>query len=204
MTRPILNINEQEPIKHLQSWLTGLIAILLLFTQAPIKPKAEVIKTPLLTSERVDVRHYTKLTSNNQTNNRNIFVLGDSLDTRNHNENMRIERDNQTKRETISRQSPSLRYDPEVKIIGESSEQCVQYFKRVSGIQRPLGYAGSIQSQGQEPRVGAGALWKNYGHIGYVVVIEGDYLIINDSNWLKGKITQHRLLMSDVRGFIYN
>jgi len=88
-------------------------------------------------------------------------------------------------------------------IIGYSNEQCVQYFKRISGTTRPIGYAGNAQSQGNEPKIGAGALWKGVGHIGVVVGIDGNMLTVEDANWFYGKITRHYLPVSSFRGFIY-
>ena len=91
-----------------------------------------------------------------------------------------------------------------VEVIGESYEQCVETYKRLSGRNRSLGYAGNIPSQGDVPAVGAGALWRNYGHIGYVTAVNGDTVIVVDSNWVKGKLTRHTLSVDNFRGFIYN
>ena len=90
-----------------------------------------------------------------------------------------------------------------VQIIGESNLQCVEYYKQRAGISRSLGYAGRIKSQGDTPVVGAGALWKGVGHIGYVVAVFDNYLIVEDANWYKGKITRHILPYDSFRGFIY-
>lgn len=65
------------------------------------------------------------------------------------------------------------------------------------------GYAGSLQPEGQEPRIGAVALERDYGHVSLVVGIEGDYLILHDANWVKGAITERRVLKSTQRGYIY-
>ena len=145
-----------------------------------------------------DIRHYILRNLDNNGSDRLPFVLGTSLADKEAN---RLE---QERKENQRKPSPGLRYDSSVEIIGESKEQCVQFFKRVSGIQRTLGYAGTIRVQGQEPRVGAGALWENYGHIGIVRAIEGDTIVVDDSNWIKGKVTRHRLSINQLRGFIYN
>lgn len=91
-----------------------------------------------------------------------------------------------------------------VRIIGTSAEQCVAYFKRMTGITRPLGYAGSIPAQGGEPRIGAGALSAKYGHVSLVVAINGDMLTLHDANFQKNSITERVVNRSSQRGYIYN
>lgn len=90
-----------------------------------------------------------------------------------------------------------------VRIIGKSREQCVIYARRITGISAIQGYAGDIRSQGSEPRVGAGALERNYGHVSVVVAIDGDYLILHDANYIVGAITERRVHKSTQRGYIY-
>ena len=90
-----------------------------------------------------------------------------------------------------------------VEIIGESSEQCVEYYKRRSGVTRSLGFASNIPSQGSEPKIGAGALETSTGHISYVVAINGDSLILEDANWIKHHITRRTVPISSIRGYIY-
>lgn len=67
-----------------------------------------------------------------------------------------------------------------------------------------MGYAGDIPSQGDYPLVGAGALWRDYGHIGYITAVNGDMVTVVDANWIKGKLTEHTLPTDKFRGFIYN
>lgn len=90
-----------------------------------------------------------------------------------------------------------------VRIIGTSREQCVIYAKRITGNPKIRGYAGDLQPDGQEPRVGAGALERNYGHVSVVIAIEGDYLILHDANYSTGHITERRVHKSTQRGYIY-
>ena len=90
-----------------------------------------------------------------------------------------------------------------VKIIGNSREQCVIYAKRITGNAKIRGYAGDLVSEGQEPKVGAAALERNYGHVSVVIAIEGDYLILHDANWDTGHITERRVHKSTQRGYIY-
>lgn len=130
-------------------------------------------------------------------------------------ESERLENE-KNRRETLSRERRSYTgegkdievvgysSDHQVEVIGSSNLSCVPYFKKKSNITRSLGYAGNITSQGNEPKIGSGALWKDYGHIGYVVAVENNIIIVEDSNWVKGKVTLHRLSVDNFRGFIYN
>lgn len=90
-----------------------------------------------------------------------------------------------------------------VKIIGVSYEQCVIYAKRITGNSKIRGYAGDLQPEGQEPKVGAAALDARYGHVEVVVAVEGDYLILHGANLITGKITERRVHKSTQRGYIY-
>jgi hypothetical protein len=90
-----------------------------------------------------------------------------------------------------------------VKIIGESNEQCVVYAHRISGNNKIRGYAGNLVAEGLVPKVGALALEKDHGHVSIVVSIDGDFLILHDANWVRGSITERRVLASTQRGFIY-
>jgi hypothetical protein len=132
----------------------------------------------------------------------NRIVPGDSSEDR------RLQREREAERaklrEVQAREaSPSLRYDRSVKVIGYSKEQCVQYYKRMTGNYRSLGYAGRIKPQGYEPRVGAGALEKRYGHISVIVAIQGSYLVLHDTNWVRGAVTERVVPISSQRGYIY-
>ena len=99
--------------------------------------------------------------------------------------------------------SPAKSHDSSVTVIGKSDEQCVRYVQRMRGDRKAHGYAGNLVPEGQEPRVGSIALERGYGHVSLVVALEGDYVILNDTNWLKGYITQRRVHRSSQRGYIY-
>lgn len=107
------------------------------------------------------------------------------------------------RRFVVSYKPPQARVSDNVEVIGTSFEQCVEFYKRVTGRHRSLGYAGNIPSQGGVPQIGAGALWRGYGHIGVVVSINEDTITVEDANWTKGKVTRHSLPVSAFRGFIY-
>jgi len=89
-----------------------------------------------------------------------------------------------------------------IRVIGYSNEQCVVYARRISGI--PIhGYAGNLQPNAYAPKVGALALERAYGHISVIVAIQSDgTLVLNDANWLTGKITERVVPPTQERGFI--
>ena len=98
---------------------------------------------------------------------------------------------------------PEQKQAESVRIIGYSREQCVIYVQRMRGDRAAQGYAGDLKPQGYEPRVGAVALERNYGHVSLVISIEGDYLVLHDANWIVGAITERRVYKSTQRGYIY-
>lgn len=92
-------------------------------------------------------------------------------------------------------------WNGEVTIIGESNDECVIYARRITGNQKIRGYAGNLQPEGQEPKEGSVALER--GHVSVVVAILDDKVILNDANYLKGKITQRIVSKSSIKGYIY-
>jgi hypothetical protein len=92
-----------------------------------------------------------------------------------------------------------------LEIVGDSSEQCVVYAKRRSGITRTIGYAGNARIQGSTPQVGAIGIEKSkIGHAVYVEAIDGDNIIITEANYKAGTITKRVLALSQIKGYIYN
>lgn len=98
---------------------------------------------------------------------------------------------------------PEQRQKESLRIIGKSNEQCVIYARRITGNQKIRGYAGNLKPEGHEPRIGAGALDKRYGHVAVVIAIDGEWLIIHDANYKPGFITERRVHKSTQRGYIY-
>lgn len=88
-----------------------------------------------------------------------------------------------------------------VEIIGESDEECVIYARRITGNPKIRGYAGNLQPEGQEPKVGSVALER--GHVSVVIAVLDDEIILNDANYIKHKITKRQVLKSSIRGYIY-
>ena len=171
------------------------IAVIVALTVVFVPHRSMSSKT---VSNKIDLQ---KLISFEKKQTQIVFLVGESQ----YDKEQREARELKQKQEEEAKKklgSPGLLFDDGVKIIGDSTEQCVEYYQRVTGAGQ-LGYAGNIKSEGNEPRVGAGALEARYGHISLVVAIEGDYLILHDANWVKGKITERKVLASSQRGFIY-
>ncbi len=112
------------------------------------------------------------------------------------------------RREVIAREKKlwsSYTDHGDAEIIGVSNEQCVEYAKRISGINRSLGYAGTALIQGYEPKIGAIGIEKSIvGHAVYIENIIGDNAIITESNYKPGKITRRVLPLNLIKGYIYN
>jgi hypothetical protein len=106
-------------------------------------------------------------------------------------------------REPLAKSVRGLSYtgNGTVKVIGQSSEQCVIFARRVTGNAKIHGYAGNLQSEGQEPKVGAAVLEK--GHVSVLVAISGNMLVVHDANYLRGKITERVVSPNNIRGYIY-
>lgn len=139
----------------------------------------------------------------------NIIIPGDSAS------DVAAKIDEQRKRDVAARESqarakvqkikPSPSYESAegYQVIGSSKEQCVVYAKRMSGISRPIGYAGSARADGANVQVGAIGLMKGWGHAVYIEAVNGNQVTVSESNWIKGKIIRRTLALSDFRGYIY-
>lgn len=107
------------------------------------------------------------------------------------------------KRYIVSYKPPQGSTNDNVEYIGESYEQCIIYAKRVTGINKVLGYAGDTQPEGYEPRVGAIALELSYGHGMVVESIQEDGIVITESNYRPGFITRRFVPYWDIKGYVY-
>lgn len=128
------------------------------------------------------------------------IVLGES----NAQKQEREAREEKARQAKKQRNTQPYKHDSTVTIIGDSYEQCTVYAKRVSGNPKAGGYASQKVPEGQEPRIGAIALERNYGHVSVVVGIDGDYITLHDANWVRGKITERRVHKDTQRGYIYD
>lgn len=91
------------------------------------------------------------------------------------------------------------------KLYRDSTNNCVQWAKNQTGIHRTLGNGARLGIQGQEPRIGAiGAMAGRTPHAVLIVAINGDNLLVNESNHYKGWITQRTVKKSQMLGYIYN
>lgn len=133
--------------------------------------------------------------------NRIVFVPGDSLDARNTIERERLLREQREKEAQSKKGSSYTGTGQDIEIVGQSWEQCVIYFKRVTGISRSLGYAGNIPAQGQEAKIGSGAL--EYNHISLVIADYGDSVRVRESNYWRGYVTERTVSKNQIRGYLY-
>lgn len=90
-----------------------------------------------------------------------------------------------------------------VEVVGSSFEQCVVFAKRITGITKSIGYAGTAKVEGTEPKVGSIALERNVGHAVVVEAILDNGINIIEANFVKGKITRRFIAFSNIRGYIY-
>lgn len=134
----------------------------------------------------------TKLTFNHGLNN---IVGGDSLDTR---ETLRAEREAEEKR---AKPSPSLRYAP-VQITGQTSESCVAFAKRMTGIYRTMGWGARQGINSQTPKVGAIVAERIYIHAAVVREVKENGLLIEEANYLRGYSNLRFIPYSDVLGYV--
>jgi hypothetical protein len=114
----------------------------------------------------------------------------------------RDEKERELKRRATLQASPSF-LTGEWEVVGYSNEQCVIFAKRVTGINKTIGYAGYAKVDGFEPKVSSIGIMKEWGHAVVVKEIKGDNLVVEESNWLKGKIIRRTLSINEFRGFIY-
>lgn len=112
-------------------------------------------------------------------------------------------REEQARQAKIEKNKQPYKYDSTVTVIGDSYEQCTVYAKRVSGNPKAGGFASKKVPEGQEPKIGAIALERNYGHVSVVVGVDGDYITLHDANWVRGHITERRVHKDTQRGYIY-
>lgn len=113
----------------------------------------------------------------------------------------------QTRRTVIAREASTIRQaqynsGSGATVIGSSYEQCVPWARENSGI-GIQGYAGNIQPNAYEPRVGSIALDAFVGHASVVVSIGDDYIVVHEANWIRGKMTERTVSKAAIRGYVY-
>jgi hypothetical protein len=113
-----------------------------------------------------------------------------------------IENRKAVKRTVIARESPSLRYAPNITITGKTNESCVAYAKRITGITRSIGWGGRSGINSQTPQVGKIVAERSYVHAAVIVEIKENGLIISEANFIKGHSNLRFIPFSDVIGYV--
>ena len=91
-----------------------------------------------------------------------------------------------------------------VKLYEDYTNNCVEWSKKQTGIDHPLGNGARGSIQGTEPKVGAiGAEAGNTPHAFIVIAIKTDTIIINESNFIKNWISQREISRNKVLGYVY-
>lgn len=106
------------------------------------------------------------------------------------------------KKQETKKESPAF-LNANVEIISESNENCVEYAKRISGIQRTMGGGARLAIQGTKPITGAIGSEKKYIHA-FVVerVIQGG-VVATEANYVKGHINRRFIPNDDILGYVY-
>lgn len=143
---------------------------------------------------------------NDSSNDRVTFTLGDS--------NYQIEERNRLDAERQSRELYANRSyttgtsyqktNGRVEVVSKDPGfyNCVAYSKAMSGINRVLGAGGRYAINSQEPQVGKIGSTKGTPHAVYIEKVEGDKIVVTESNYYRGLITRRVLTKSDFIGFI--
>jgi len=126
------------------------------------------------------------------------------LDESNYQKEQKIEKQKQEelkKRNVVPRERI---YKESIEIIGESNvNNCVEFVKQETGIDRTLGNGARNAIQGTTPQVGAIGVLRGRPHAVIVLAIAGDEITIKESNYIKNKITKRILPLTDFLGFVY-
>lgn len=92
-----------------------------------------------------------------------------------------------------------------IKLYEDYTNNCVEWTKKQTGIDHPLGNGARGSIQGQEPKVGAiGSLKGNIPHAVVVVAIADNSVVIQESNFYKNWITTRSLPKEQFIGYVYN
>lgn len=190
--------------------LAGVLATLLLFTKDTIKQNGNNKETNI--SQYVEL--CVNLSENKPNLRKNVIVLneikiGESINDKIIKEQLEKERQETLAREK-ERQNKILTesytgHGTAIKLYESNLNNCVEFVKQKTGITHKLGSGGRGYIQGQEPKIGSiGVEAGKYPHAVLIVNIDNDKIIINESNYEEGWVTQRTLSRSDFLGFIYN
>jgi len=141
----------------------------------------------------------------NKTNNSSVvnpIIPGDSLDTL-----QRVE----VRREVLSREmgrrlqpleSPGLSDGEAKKLYQDNTNNCAQWAKRQAGITKSIGAGGRGGINTQNPREGIVGAERGIIHAVYITKVDGDQITFQESNFIRGWITERTLPRSSFIGFI--
>ena len=101
----------------------------------------------------------------------------------------------------VPKKTPYRPLQGSVTIVGVSYEQCVVYARRITGNQKIRGWAGALRAEGSTAQVGAIAL--ESGHVSIVKEVNGNTVLVEESNFRSGYITQRSISVTSLLGFIY-
>ena len=87
-------------------------------------------------------------------------------------------------------------------LYADSMNNCVQFSKQQSGINRVMGAGGRSAIQTQEPKVGAIGVLAGTPHAVYIEKIDGDKITFRESNYRRNFITRRTLPRQAFLGFI--
>lgn len=103
---------------------------------------------------------------------------------------------------TVNSGTSGDNYGTAVKLYADNTNNCVQWFKKQTGITRTLGAGGRSGINSQTPAVGAGAVLKNRPHIGLIVQVKANSVVLHESNYVKNWIVQREVPLSMVMGYV--
>jgi hypothetical protein len=87
------------------------------------------------------------------------------------------------------------------KVIGYSDAQCVTWLRQVTGDTRIQGWAGNIRPNSYTPVIGAKAVF-TYGHVGLVVGITPNSIIIQEANYIPHLIIERVVNPVEIKGYL--
>jgi hypothetical protein len=88
------------------------------------------------------------------------------------------------------------------RLYEDSTNNCVQFAKTQTGINRPLGNGGRAGVNSYSPRIGAIGVLKGSPHAVVVESIDGEMVTFRESNYFKNWITRRSLPLSSFLGYI--
>jgi hypothetical protein len=120
-----------------------------------------------------------------------------------YNQEIRIEKERQEKLRIEENRKAALT-GAVVLVRRDNTNNCVLFAKQQTGISRMLGYGGVRAIQGGTPKVGAIGVVNRGRHAVVVKQVLDYYIVIEESNVVRGWITRRVLPKNNFLGFIYS